>query len=110
MSSGDGHSILAGVVTVAELLAYAAADCYFTRRQAARYCAMSLRKLDRCRVERYRVGGMVYYRKSRLDAFMVAHREQQTPGAELGSLRSLIADAKRKALKGEKAGIAGGRR
>ena len=95
---------LAGrLIRIEDVLAALAGDCYLPRRAAARYLGMSPRKVEGLAFERYRVGGMVYFRRSVLDRFMQAHAETTASTTETtGGLRSLLQQARRRALAEEK--------
>ncbi len=92
------------VIPVDEVLAYLAGDAYLPKRAAARYLGMSPRKLEGLReIERYRVGGMLYFRRSILDRYMQAHAETKEVKPEpAGGLHGLLQAAKKRALAEEK--------
>ncbi|MBZ5498567.1 MAG: helix-turn-helix domain-containing protein [Acidobacteriia bacterium] len=92
------------LIHVEEVVALLMGDAYLPKRSAAKYLGMSPRKLEGLReIERYRVGGMLYFRRSILDKFMERHAEtrEATP-APVGGLRGLLQAAKKRALAEEK--------
>ena len=97
-------ALFRSVIPVDEILAYVAGDAYLPKRAAARYLGMSPRKLEGLQgIERYRVGGMLYFRRSLLDRFMQAHAEtKEVKLAPVGGLRGLLQAAKKRALAEEK--------
>jgi hypothetical protein len=98
------HPEISGrLIRVEEVLAILLGDCYLPRRAAAQYLGMSPRKLEGLGIERYRVGGMLYFRRSVLDRFMKEHAERTVarPALTVG-LRGVLVAAKRRALADEK--------
>lgn len=97
-------AMIRSVVPVSEVLAFLAGDSYLPKRAAAKYLGMSPRKLEGLPgIERYRVGGMLYFRRSALDRFMQAHSETKEAKAEpADGLRGLLQAAKKRALAEEK--------
>ena len=79
-------------------------DAYLPKRSAAKYLGMSPRKLEGLHgIERYRVGGMLYFKRSILDKFMSAHAEVMEAKPEAtGGIRDLLKAAKKRALAEEK--------
>ena len=92
------------LIHVEEVLALLVGDSYLPKRAAAKYLGMSTRKLEGLHViERYRVGGMLYFKRSALDRFMSAHAEKTEAKAEsAGGIRDLLKAAKKRALAEEK--------
>jgi hypothetical protein len=80
-----------------------AEDCYMPKRAAAKYLGMSCRKLEGLHgIERYRIGGMIYFRRSILDEFMRAHVEIMQPKHEPTQIRRILETAKKHALADQK--------
>lgn len=98
--------VLSGrLIRVEEVLAAIAGDCYMPKRAAAAYLGMSCRKLEGLRgIERYRIGGMIYFRRSVLDDFMRAHAEvnEQKQTRPAAGLRRILEAARKRALAEEK--------
>jgi hypothetical protein len=94
------------LVRVEDVLAAIAGDCYLPKRAAARYLGMSCRKLEGLHlIERYRIGGMLYFRRSVLDDFMRAHTEMRgQEHAPATGLRQILEAARKRALAQEKNG------
>jgi hypothetical protein len=101
---------LSGLINIDEVLPYLLSDCYLSKRAAAGYISISVRTLEGLpNLRRYRVGKVVRYRRSELDAWMKAHVE--APGKKiekLSGLRGLLTQAKKRALEQEADNQTGG--
>jgi Helix-turn-helix domain len=92
-----------GTVDVEDILAYLDRDRYLSKSQAAAYTALSLRTLESHReIRRFKVGGKVLYRKSDLDAWILAHEIKAEP-AQTQTLHSILKQAK-EAVRSKKGG------
>ncbi len=89
------------LIRIEDVIAVIAGDCYMPKRAAAKYLGMSCRKLEGLRgIERYRVGGKLYFRRSILDEYMQAHAEikEQEQARKADGLRNILLMAKKHAL------------
>ena len=72
----DRLRFMSGVVSVSEIVAYLVQDRYLNLAEAAKYTSISKRTLrDQDDLPRYRVGKMLRFKKSEVDAWMLKHRE-----------------------------------
>ena len=67
-------------VKVGEIIGYLREDHFMPKREAARYCGVSVRTLESWmdQLPRYKPSGMILFKKSELDRFMESHRELPT--------------------------------
>jgi excisionase family DNA binding protein len=88
-----------GSVPVAEILAYLEQDRYLSKKETAKYLALSIRTLDTRlhEIPHFRIGKKRLFKKSELDEWMEHYRERP----QNLDLRALLDDAVRQAL-GEK--------
>ena len=96
---------------VSETVAGADVTGYLSKRAAAAYLSISLRTLEHLPgLRRYRVGRMVRYRQTEIDAWMAQHAEPARTEAKRESrgLRDLAQQARRRALMAETNTITGG--
>ena len=72
----DRLRFMSGIVSVGEILAYLKTDRYLSLKEASEYTGFSGRTLrDQDDLPRYRVGKMLRFKKSEVDAWMIKHRE-----------------------------------
>src|SRR5262249_9306094 len=66
-------------VKLGEIISLLRDDYYMPKRDAAKYCGVSVRTLESWTgLPKYRPSGMTLFRKSELDHFMESHRELPT--------------------------------
>jgi excisionase family DNA binding protein len=85
-----------GTVPVTEILAYLAQDRYLSKKEAAKYLALSIRTLDSRlhEIPHFRVGKKRLFKKSELDEWIEHYRERP----QKIDLRALLDDSVRQAL------------
>ena len=72
----DRLRFMSGVVSVSEIVAYVTADRYLSLKETSEYTGFSGRTLrDQDDLPRYRVGKMLRFKKSEVDAWMIKYRE-----------------------------------
>ncbi len=99
------NSVISGkFIKIEDVMSFLVGDFYLPKRAAAKYLGMSPRKLEGLNgIERYRVGGMLYFKRSTLDKFMSAHAEiREVKPEPAGGIRDLLKAAKKRALAEEK--------
>ncbi len=66
------------VVSMAEVLQYLETDRYMQKPDASNYIGLSIRTLEShlAEIPHYRVGGRILFKRSELDHWVQAHREE----------------------------------
>ena len=85
-----------GTAPGTEILAYLEKDHYLSKKEAAKYLALSIRTLDTRlhEIPHFRVGKKRLFKKSELDEWMEHYRER----SQKIDLRALLDDSVRQAL------------
>ena len=74
------------LISLGEVLTLLRDDYFMPKREAARYCGVSVRTLESwAGLPKYRPSGKTLFKKSELDRFMESHRELPT-GVDLERL------------------------